>query len=557
MRKKLKDDAFFIKTISKVVVSATENSLMPLVQLSLMFPKMLFWFQKVPENHSLKDCFESSNYNFTDPENRDKITECIENLEISWVFAFTIASIVTSLFSMASTLTMTYFSKPGRNTWIKHPSKFIVYFISIIFQVVPRILAYEAFAFGVMGKLMPDLIIPCLLMLPLLMASLRSIVYGVYIRLSKSRRDITKSDRPWASLLFGLSSIYSFNEHYFYSDDEKNKRLVDIPKEQDVEYGNSSSGDTGENIILEGTIEEEEELEAIHFADDFDPPRQIVTMNVQDETISSPIKKQFEERKRKNIQWCHITYDALSTVENIGLASAGAFNILDENFDPIYFVIILCILQILGLTSKAAYYLFLHPWEKLHPQLKTCQYAFLGLISLLITAIIVTIIYYGAMTMRILVGCIVGVAFIILFIWIVGSGKMASCHSSFSKLNKSLKKGIQTKWSTFKEEIQSKWSTFKEGIQSKWSTFKDGIQSTGSRIGQNFRQIARNVRQSQLCPRNYRRVPNNDTTTVDHHPEDIEMNQNTTNEFAHDPEEVESLNATVSTNLSVSNIESV
>ena len=32
--------------------------------------------------------------------------------------------------------------------------------------------------------------------------------------------------------------------------------------------------------------------------------------------------------------------------------------------------------------------------------------AFLGLISLLITAIIVTIIYYGAMTMRILVGCI-------------------------------------------------------------------------------------------------------------------------------------------------------
>merc|ERR1711894_207838 len=123
---------------------------------------MLFWFQKVPENHSLKDCFESSNYNFTNPENRDKITECIENLEISWVFAFTIASIITSLLSMASTLTMTYFSKPGRNTWIKHPSKFIVYFISIIFQVVPRILAYEAFAFGVVGKLMPDLIIPSL-----------------------------------------------------------------------------------------------------------------------------------------------------------------------------------------------------------------------------------------------------------------------------------------------------------------------------------------------------------------------------------------------------------
>ena len=510
MRKKLKDDAFFIKTISKVVVSATENSLMPLVQLSLMFPKMLFWFQKVPENHSLKDCFESSNYNFTNPENRDKITECIENLEVSWVFAFTIASIITSLLSMASTLTMTYFSKPGRNTWIKHPSKFIVYFISIIFQVVPRILAYEAFAFGVVGKLMPDLIIPSLLILPLLMASLRSIVYGVYIRLSK-RSDITKYVR--ASLLFGLSSIYSFNEHYFYSDDEKNI-VSKVSKEQDVEYGSYSGGYNVEDV-------EEEDLEAIHYVEDFDPPRQIVTpIGVQDNE-NNPSKKQFKERKRKNIQWCHITYDALSTLENIGLASAGAFNIMDENFDPIYFIIILSILQILGLTSKAAYYLFLHPWEKLHPQLKTCQYAFLGLVSLLILAIIVTIIYYGAMTMRILVGCIVGVAFIIFFIWIVGSGKMASCHSSCSKLNKNLKKGIQ-----------SKWSTFKEGIQSKWS-----------RIGQN-------IRQSRLCPRNYRRVPNNDTA------QDIEMNLNTTNEVAH-PEEVESLNATVSTNLSVSNIESV
>ena len=100
MRKKLKEDAFFIKTISKVIVSATENSLMPLVQLSLMFPKMLFWFQKVPKNTSLKSCFDSAKFNFSNPDNLDMIPKCIENLEPSWVFGFTIASIVMSLLSI-------------------------------------------------------------------------------------------------------------------------------------------------------------------------------------------------------------------------------------------------------------------------------------------------------------------------------------------------------------------------------------------------------------------------------------------------------------------------
>ena len=45
---RLKDDSFNTVTISKVVTSATENSLMPLVQLSLLFPNIIQLFPKEP-----------------------------------------------------------------------------------------------------------------------------------------------------------------------------------------------------------------------------------------------------------------------------------------------------------------------------------------------------------------------------------------------------------------------------------------------------------------------------------------------------------------------------
>ena len=519
MRKKLKEDAFFIKTISKVIVSATENSLMPLVQLSLMFPKMLFWFQKVPKNTSLKSCFDSAKFNFSNPDNLDMIPKCIENLEPSWVFGFTIASIVMSLLSMASTLTMAYFSKPGKKALIKYPSKLFVYFNSIIFQVIPRILAYEAFAFGVVGKLLaPFLIIPSLLILPLLMVSLRAIVYRVYIRLSKRRYTIT---RPvWASLLFGLSSLYSFNEHNFYSDG-KNKNNFVVADETDVEHGGGAKTNTNEEQL---DVDEDEN----DYAEDSIKDATTLPTNVENDKI----------RKRKDIQLCHIAYDVQSTVENIGLACAGAFNIVDENFDHVYFIVILSILQFFGLTCKAAYYLFLHPWEKLNPQIKKYQYAFGFLIFLLATSILVTIWIYFSVTVKILSACLVSVALIIGLIWLVGSGHLTSIWEDGNKF-------VSESWT----QLAELWTSF-------WNFESCNNSGCCAVIGGNIRQIARNLRQSRLCPRNYRRVPNNDSTVV-HHPEDIEMNQNTTNEFAHDPEEVESLNATVSTNLSVSNIESV
>ena len=45
---RLKDDSFNTVTNSKVVTSATENSLMPLVQLSLLFPNIIQLFPKEP-----------------------------------------------------------------------------------------------------------------------------------------------------------------------------------------------------------------------------------------------------------------------------------------------------------------------------------------------------------------------------------------------------------------------------------------------------------------------------------------------------------------------------
>ena len=72
--------------------------------------------------------------------------------------------------------------------------------------MVPKIFAYLVFSFGFVGKFMgPNEIIPSLLIVPLILSMLRALVYFLFNR---------KSNFRW-SLLFGLSTMYTLNEHNF------------------------------------------------------------------------------------------------------------------------------------------------------------------------------------------------------------------------------------------------------------------------------------------------------------------------------------------------------
>ena len=133
----LKNVSFYVTTLSKVVTSATENSLMPLIQMAIVFPSILYFFPKDTNLESALIC----NLNLSENSTEVDITECLQNRELKAFkdFSLTVISITISFLSMASTLTMTYFSKPGRSTYATWTKK-VIYFLGIILQVVPKIL---------------------------------------------------------------------------------------------------------------------------------------------------------------------------------------------------------------------------------------------------------------------------------------------------------------------------------------------------------------------------------------------------------------------------------
>ena len=64
----LRTDSFFVMTLDKVVTSATENSFMPLVQLSIVFPNIIYLFPKEDMKEKVTQTFNTmmnSNLNLT------------------------------------------------------------------------------------------------------------------------------------------------------------------------------------------------------------------------------------------------------------------------------------------------------------------------------------------------------------------------------------------------------------------------------------------------------------------------------------------------------------
>ena len=146
-----------VTAISKLVTAATENSFMPLLQLSLVFPNFIALFPlqaKIESDGSEKDDNALLGY--------------VENLDSRNVkFIIITGSIVTSLFSLAKSLTLTYFSKPGKKSFQTKASLAVVS-LSIILQVIPKIFAYQLFAFGIIGPYVgANFIIPFILLAPM------------------------------------------------------------------------------------------------------------------------------------------------------------------------------------------------------------------------------------------------------------------------------------------------------------------------------------------------------------------------------------------------------
>ena len=208
-------------TIGKIVTASTENSYMPLLQLSILFPSFISLFPEVIKNISVKkfilDTDDGSN----------------------WRYFILLASVTTSLTSMGIALTETYFSKSGRRSYKTKPKpRWFLYFNSIIFQVVPKIFAYQVFAFGFVpyitkylsSDLGPNLIIPVLLTLPFLLSILRTIVF--HLTVFKCQRFPRWRD----SILFGLATMFVCSENDFHYRNETEESQGDETTQNEVQF---------------------------------------------------------------------------------------------------------------------------------------------------------------------------------------------------------------------------------------------------------------------------------------------------------------------------------
>jgi hypothetical protein len=119
-RAKLVKDASILKTMSKKVTSATENTFMPLLQMVFVFPIVIQLFPNDNDN--------------------DNDNEWITFVRTNWRFIFTVVSISFSLISMGMAHTENYYARPGK---AQHKTfmRWLVMFLSVMFQMVTRVLA--------------------------------------------------------------------------------------------------------------------------------------------------------------------------------------------------------------------------------------------------------------------------------------------------------------------------------------------------------------------------------------------------------------------------------
>ena len=160
-----------VTAISKLVTAATENSFMPLLQLTLVFPNFIALFPQ--QDQAMIPSSE---------ETGKGLLGYVENLNSNWKFIVITGSITTSLFSLAKSLTLTYFSKPGKKSFQTY-SRLAVLSIGIVLQVIPKIFAYQLFAFGFIApKLGANYIVPFLLIAPLI----HSMVFATTLFIARS-----------------------------------------------------------------------------------------------------------------------------------------------------------------------------------------------------------------------------------------------------------------------------------------------------------------------------------------------------------------------------------
>ena len=352
---KLQDNCDKTVTVGKIITSSTENAFMPLLQLSILFPNFISLFPTKDSQNLVV--------------NKEWIKKIVGG---NFPFIAILLSIVTSLTSMGIALTETYFSKSGRKEY-KTIQRWALYFSSIIFQVVPKIFAYQMFAFGFVPYIAPkgmgpDLIIPVLLTLPLILSLIRAIVF--YFAFARDDTEKTVGKKIKDSLLFGLATMYVCMENDFQYRHNTLKSLgAEYSRNETENQSPDESPTDDENQNLDGFSDNEE-----------------CHLLMSHDENEGKIWKGFEK--------CHLFHDISSFLITFTMTVLGAI-FIKANVDKALFIVVINEMQLFGLLLKSTYYLHVHPWEKLNPNYKTYVKIHQVMTGLFIIGIVATVIYYA------------------------------------------------------------------------------------------------------------------------------------------------------------------
>ena len=146
---------------SRTLVASTENLLMPLIQLAFIFPCIV------------TNIFSERINNTVSTTEENILKKIINEVSSNWTVILITSSTISSLVSLASSQTSIYFSSPGKQTQKTLTTRTIIFTV-ILLQVVPKVLACQAFVFGVIKY--PDAILPVFFILPCLSSVFKSLL---------------------------------------------------------------------------------------------------------------------------------------------------------------------------------------------------------------------------------------------------------------------------------------------------------------------------------------------------------------------------------------------
>ena len=157
-----------VENHSQKLFASTKNLLMPMVQFAFLFPMVV--------------AFLSSSFEVVKTVSEAKSLEKrVSLVSDNWTSILIVSSIVSSILSLVSSQTKIYFTSPGKMTQKTLKNKVMI-FVIIMMQVLPKIFAFQAFSFGLLGSGLqrPDGILVLLLAFPYLSSTCKTLMVSIF-----------------------------------------------------------------------------------------------------------------------------------------------------------------------------------------------------------------------------------------------------------------------------------------------------------------------------------------------------------------------------------------